>query len=548
MTAHDSFSQSPAFSATKMQPKMDGFVTRIIRTPLALYIFFVILTAAVMFRSSPAIWTMPPRDASVFFYIGEGILQGEIPYRDIWDHKAPLVYYISALGLILGQGSQWGVFALQTLLIAVAGFGSFRLMQRQLSLPDALVGTLVFYLMLARIDKGYVPELYAITAQVGIFYILHLLVTHNNRTHFAAVALGVCTAALFLLKPNLVGAGAAAALCILLYARSANLRVPVIALLSILGFIIPIALVALYFALHNALNDLTEAAFVFNSAYSTVNSFGDRISFLRTHVLNVQLPFVLLAGFGAGLAIFERVRGTKLAVGVVLALLLLPIEIILSSLSGFNFAQYTFTWFLPLSWLIAFVIHYLYLVFKTYPRRRVIVAMASLATVVALSWYGYRIASNYRQVFTSSSVNSREIAMRTPTSDYLRTYTTASDSVLVWGHEVPILWDIDRVSSTRFIYQGVLFSIDSQLTSRLATEVLDSIYANSPTFIVDTVRADDNFFGGQPPLDREAYARWSESNGTNTEYEAVVEFISDNYDMIELLPEQNWYIYRLNRP
>ena len=46
------------------------------------------------------------RDSGVFIYTGKQVLDGKIPYLDVWDHKGPLLYYINAFGLLLGRGHQ----------------------------------------------------------------------------------------------------------------------------------------------------------------------------------------------------------------------------------------------------------------------------------------------------------------------------------------------------------------------------------------------------------------------------------------------------------
>ncbi len=53
---------------------------------------------------------IPNRDSGAFLYIGQRILKGDIPYRDIWDHKPPCIFFINALGLFIGRGAIWGVW------------------------------------------------------------------------------------------------------------------------------------------------------------------------------------------------------------------------------------------------------------------------------------------------------------------------------------------------------------------------------------------------------------------------------------------------------
>jgi hypothetical protein len=64
------------------------------------------------------------RDSGVFLYLGWRILNGELPYRDIWDHKPPVIFYLNALGLAISGNSRWGVWAVElAFLFAVAFIG-----------------------------------------------------------------------------------------------------------------------------------------------------------------------------------------------------------------------------------------------------------------------------------------------------------------------------------------------------------------------------------------------------------------------------------------
>lgn len=53
-------------------------------------------------------------DVCVFKQMGETLLQGKIPYYDLFDHKGPVIYFINALGLSLSLG-RIGLFSLVTI-------------------------------------------------------------------------------------------------------------------------------------------------------------------------------------------------------------------------------------------------------------------------------------------------------------------------------------------------------------------------------------------------------------------------------------------------
>ena len=80
------------------------------------------LTALLILPSNP-LDRLPGRDNGVFLYGGQQILLGKIPYLDFWDHKGPLIHYINALGLYLGNGYRWGVWGIEFIFLALTGFG-----------------------------------------------------------------------------------------------------------------------------------------------------------------------------------------------------------------------------------------------------------------------------------------------------------------------------------------------------------------------------------------------------------------------------------------
>jgi hypothetical protein len=73
--------------------------------PLLLLSIFIF---AMLIPISPKYMLYTYRDSGVFLYAGWRITEGDIPYRDIWDHKPPVIFYINALGLSLTKGSRWG--------------------------------------------------------------------------------------------------------------------------------------------------------------------------------------------------------------------------------------------------------------------------------------------------------------------------------------------------------------------------------------------------------------------------------------------------------
>ena len=54
-------------------------------------------------------------DVNCFFTVGRGILHGLVPYRDLYEQKGPLVYFVYALAGRISESSFLGVFLLEGL-------------------------------------------------------------------------------------------------------------------------------------------------------------------------------------------------------------------------------------------------------------------------------------------------------------------------------------------------------------------------------------------------------------------------------------------------
>src|SRR5258707_15779134 len=102
--------------------------------PRAVTLFLLVLSIAgalaVTLPHSPTNMPYVWPDGGVFLYVAQRMLDGAALYRQVWDHKPPLVYYLNALGLWLTQGSRWGVWGIEALAVAAATLLSVQLLRR----------------------------------------------------------------------------------------------------------------------------------------------------------------------------------------------------------------------------------------------------------------------------------------------------------------------------------------------------------------------------------------------------------------------------------
>lgn len=87
---------------------------------------WLIAALAVAVAASIAFYHVPIGSAGFFAYAGHAILEGQLPYRDVWDNKLPSIYYLNALLQLAGPQNvlQWAAQA-AVLLATIALFAIF---------------------------------------------------------------------------------------------------------------------------------------------------------------------------------------------------------------------------------------------------------------------------------------------------------------------------------------------------------------------------------------------------------------------------------------
>ena len=88
-------------------PCVDGKLTK---SELAILVISAAVTITVVSASSPLYPFNPWDDANCFFTVGRGIIHGLVPYRDLYEQKGPLLYFIYALAALISEKSFIGAW------------------------------------------------------------------------------------------------------------------------------------------------------------------------------------------------------------------------------------------------------------------------------------------------------------------------------------------------------------------------------------------------------------------------------------------------------
>ncbi|MBI9051697.1 MAG: glycosyltransferase family 39 protein [Anaerolineaceae bacterium] len=245
---------------------------------------FIIIISSIfsLLPNLPKYNLIPTHDSGIFLYFGDQILNGKLPFRDLWDHKPPAVFYTDALGLWLGHGNRMGVWWLEVVAVTITGLLAYYFLKKFFGKWPAMFASCTAILNLIFVfEGGNLTEEFALPFQYLALF-LFAIFAQKNKFGWKAVLIGVAGGFAFMYKQTMIGIWIVIAIMILSRAISEkNWRFAWKRLLYIVaGALFVCLLFVLYFAFQGQLYNFWDVAFRFNFIYSEV-SINQRIEAFR---------------------------------------------------------------------------------------------------------------------------------------------------------------------------------------------------------------------------------------------------------------------------
>lgn len=286
---------------------------RIIKCTQSYWWLWLILSIAVglfWFRSS-ALYNGTNRDGAVFLTVGRGILEGKVPYMDLFDHKGPVLYFIQAFTQWIHKGFIT-VWLLETLFLFVTLVLLFKTVRLLLDTAPAVLTVFIYILFTLRLyEGGNLTESYTAPFSVlALYFMIKVFIMPESEVRpWYGFVLGICFMFTFLLRANnaVVAAGATASLVLLLILQ----RKWIILLRNIGAFFVGAVVVMLpvcaYYIANHAFADFINGAFLYNFLYV---SEGTWRGYFSSHEMVRCFGWMMIGGLSGGCAcLFGKNRG-----------------------------------------------------------------------------------------------------------------------------------------------------------------------------------------------------------------------------------------------
>lgn len=489
-------------------------------------------------------------DTAIFAYEGALVREGAMPYVSFWDHKGPLIYLIDAAGLWLSGGRIWGVWAAGLVSTWLAAALGYRAMRESFGVAGALLGLVLFIFGLAGIVNGAnVTEQYALPLAWGSA----LALVRWARTRRSAVGTGVALGGLgvltFLLRANLAGAAASAALTIAIVTVQERRRATLArhALGVVLGAIVVSGPILLWLARGGALRSFWDQAINYNLLYADIQWTQHVFAaFAGLWLATATVPLLVpIAGFICCVRWLRRSsRGDREYPVVLFATTWITVELLLSCTSGRPYDHYFMMLLPPMALATAALVAEATPFIRAYARdparspAMIVTAVALVMIVPVVLGLGVRAG-------TGRLVPSRESSQVIPTAEFVRANSAPGDHLLVWGAVGSVYFLADRPPASRYLFAFPLLT--SSYGDVAVPLFLADLRRSRPLLIVDAANSDSNV----PTL-----ARWDPewrfpSLLVRTPYWAMTpslrafyDFVAQNYTPIATVGPERWTVYR----
>ena len=530
----------------KLQPNLPRKIFSLSNVFLVLLVS--LLAVMVLSQANPGI-TVPGRDYGIFSYIGQQITLGKLPYRDAWDHKPPAIFYINALGLWLGHGFRWGIWAVEFLALTLSIWLSYHLLKKNWGLVPALAGTAAWlYGFYITIEGGNRTEEFPLPLHfLAILILLELI--KNPRNYVYGFVLGLAFSVSFLFRANNAMVETTiivTLLSILLFQRKYRILLAQSIFIGI-GVFLPILISCVYFWSQGIFKEMFDGSITYNLLYSGTKLSQESV--LLTGIKNLgAIAWIGIIGyFFVVLYLLKQWRaGEKISALSLFLLIGCPVAVVVTDPAQRTYPHYFINWLPYIALLTGFIV-YIVQKFISFdcPHHNVVESVyLGGALILASAVFVFSgLAVKNRDAF-ANLIRRNPVERNSVVSVYAREHTRPDERVLFWGGFPGENFMAQRATPGAYITYPLL--LDTDLSVEYSDRFLIDLIDDPPVLIVDMEYANALYLDPQKRAEQlAALEKWPDLwPYLPSNIDTVLKFINDNYHVEHVF--RNAVVYRLN--
>ena len=439
---------------------------------IAIALFLGAVTFVLIVRSPISIWNNSEilTDSSVFEYIAFGMQQGEMPYRDMFDHKGPLLYVINYIGMLIQYyKGVWYIEFIAVYLTCFFVYKTARLNCNRLACLGTVIicATLLYnYYVAGNLSEEYAMPFIGIALYIFLDYFLNRNISKIRLMVCGFTAGGVC-----MLRPNMTALWIVFSLAVILECvQKKKLRdLSFFILYFCIGFFVLVLPLLIWLVVNNSFTQFIDCYIDFNMIYSTGNG-GKEVMLRRWEAVLFFLrePVTVIAFIISGFLCTTKRRFLDWTY-----IIFLLVTMVLIILSGQQFGHYGMILMPSVSYSISYAMGW----FEKKKRSLISAAFLALLGVIVIPvWMALMRQFVGIYEHRGKSTISNEVAM---VCQLIKDRTDEDDRIAVYGN-----WNIIYILSHRLSVSRYSFSSPKALLPSIEVEYFEELRMKKPSFIV----------------------------------------------------------------
>ena len=442
-----------------------------------LIIIFIFFLSFVLVMQSPlnifSDYPVSGTDSSVFRTVAYYMNEGLMPYKDIFDHKGPIIYIINYFGMLISYNH--GVWLLELIFMFITLTFMYKIARLRCNkFCSVLILLLISACFFQYFEQGNLTEEYALPFISISLYLFLDYFKNNNLNKFRLVLCGICFALVCLLRVNMVSIWIVFCLMVMVKKIQEKKLKELVNYLFyfMIGFAIVLAPIFIWLAINGAFLDFVNDYIIFNIKYSTDPVRATLFNKWSSLSFFVNTPLFIMTICLCVLSCYKKLN--LLSVGYLLCLVL---TCILIAISGQTYPHYGMI-------LVPLMIFPFSLFFDDSKNLLILILFLTLVSIP--NWInGANNVVSYCNDKLLNANKEEQITEYLIANDVMAN-SNKNDKITVFGNMNIIYLLSQRLSSSRYTYQIPVINVDNNI--RL--EYFNDLEKNKPKIIVKAAEDD----------------------------------------------------------
>lgn len=441
----------------------------------------LVVTCALMLVASIVICIQSPTnifsdgtsgtDSSVFRYIGWLMTRGYVPYKDAFDHKGPLTYFINYIGMLLSF--DYGIWIIEFVFMTLTVLISYRLARLFANARNSLIAMLAAFTLFATyFEWGNYTEEWALPFILIAVYVFMDYFVNERLSGTRVLLCGSSFACVVLLRANMIAVWIVFSIMFLIHCvrEQAWRRLIKATIYFMLGILIIGIPVVIYLYKNHAWNDFVENYIIFNIAYSGKEGWTEKI---LAGIYFATAP-QFLAGIGIVILIVQRSGNKEKNINIGYLILMFA-AVLMAAMSGYRYGHYGMTLIPLMIYPYSFFIEKVRLgeAVEEYGGKRFAdTVKMGIGVSMGIVWIG--MLMNGVQVTRQNDEDLNQVV------HCINNMLDKNGEIIVFGNRSLVYLKSQRFASSKYFYQNPISSVDKSIEDNF----VDELEMNPPGIVV----------------------------------------------------------------